>query len=230
LFSSAILKSTYLCLINFVSKVSFPYVNFIFELCVVPFGRSAIINLMNDLSIFTDEEIQTLTRLPVQIGYYMSYADDEDGEDDDEREYRAMTACIRAVAKVYDGPGVVDDVARAALQSQDQWPAWEDGVFQTPKFAAHAIQIVQSKAGIQEAKNYRKAMMKIGSSVAMAYGEFSSFDEDEEPETGFFSNLAAKIVESLKEASDEKVNSVANISAAERAALARLSDALTVSE
>lgn len=182
---------------------------------------------MTDLSIFTDDEIQTLTRLPVQIGYYMSYADDEDGEDDDEREYRAMAACIRAVAKTYDGPGVVDDIARAALQAEDQWASWDDGVFQTPKFAAQAIAIVKSKAGEQEAKNFRSAMMKIGSAVAMAYGEFSSFDDDVEPETGFFAGLASKIVGGLKEKAEEQVNSAANISAAERAALSRLSEALT---
>ena len=55
---------------------------------------------MTTLSDFSASELELLVSLPYKVGVYVSHADDEDGEVDDEREMAALESCIKAIASL----------------------------------------------------------------------------------------------------------------------------------
>lgn len=184
---------------------------------------------MTGISIFSGEQIVLLASLPYRIGVWISDTDDEDGETDDRREMKALAVCIKMAAKQYDGPGIVDDILRETLAREKLWSGWAEGAFDVLPDCKKAVALLQDKSGLQEAKNYRAAMMEIAVTVAQAYGEFSSFDEIPEDE-GILGKIVGKVVGGFSNLSKDDANHPMNVSAAEDSAISQLSAALKVSE
>lgn len=184
---------------------------------------------MTGISIFSEEQIVLLASLPYRIGVWISDTDDEDGETDDRREMKALAVCIKMAAKEYDGPGIVDDILRETLAREKSWPSWKEGAFDVLPDCKKAVALLKDKAGIQEARNYRAAMMEVAATVAQAYGEFSSFDEIPEDE-GILGKIVGKVVGGFSNLSKDDANHPMNVSAAEDSAISQLSAALKVSE
>ncbi len=184
---------------------------------------------MSELSIFSDEETDLLVSLPYKVGVWVSHADDEDGEIDDEREMTSLAVCIKAVAKEYDGPGLVDDIARETLKREPFWLDWTDRAFNILPDCEKAIALLKQKPGLGDAKNYRAALLEIATTVGQAYGEFNAFDDIPEDE-GFFAGIAGKIVGGFSGLSKDDANHPANISAAEDSAIAQLAAALKIDD
>lgn len=184
---------------------------------------------MSALSAFSEEEITLLASLPYKVGVWVSHADDEEGELDDVREMKALTTCIKAVTKAYDGPGLVDDIARETLKRESLWPQWTDRAFNILPDCQKAIVLLKEKSGLQDAKNYKAALLEIATTVAQAYGEFNSFDEIPEDE-GFFGGIVNKVVGGFSGLSKDDANHPMNVSAAEDSAISQLAAALKVKE
>ena len=53
---------------------------------------------MSALSNFSEDEIELLASVPYKAGAWISHADDEEGEDDDERELKALESIIKEIA------------------------------------------------------------------------------------------------------------------------------------
>ncbi|MCB1563204.1 MAG: hypothetical protein KDJ75_06480 [Alphaproteobacteria bacterium] len=183
---------------------------------------------MTQLSDFSADEIELLVSLPYRVGVWVSHADDVEGEADDEHEMEALESCIRAVAKKYDGPGLVDDIARETLRRRDSWADWTDRAFNILPEAPRALSLLQSRAGRADAKNYKAALLEIAATVARAYGEFGAFDEWENEGSGLFSALAGKIAGAFSSLSQDDKNHPMNISPAENSAISRLAAALKI--
>ena len=184
---------------------------------------------MNALSVFSDEEITLLVSLPYKVGVWVSHADDEEGEADDEREMKALSTCLKAVARKYDGPGLVDDIARETLKREKFWLEWTDQSYNILPDCEKALALLKEKAGLQDAKNYKAALLEIAATVAQAYGEFNSFDEIPEDE-GFFGRIVKKVVGGVVGLSKDDANHPMNISASEDSALSQLAAALVIDE
>ncbi len=184
---------------------------------------------MSELSIFSEDEVTLLVSLPYKVGVWVSHADDEDGEADDEREMKALAMCLKAVAKEYDGPGLVDDIARETLKREPFWLEWTDQAYNILPDCEKALALLKEKAGLQEAKNFKSALLEIGSTVAQAYGEFNSFDEIPEDE-GFFGGIVNKVVGGFSGLSKDDANHPMNISASEDSAISQLAAALKIDE
>lgn len=175
---------------------------------------------MSELSVFSPEEIDLLARVLFKVGAWVSYADDEDGEEDDALEMKALSACIRAVAKKYDGPGLVDDIARETLKRQADWEAWADESFHVLSECRQALDLLKARAAERDVKNYKAALMEVGTTVARAYGEFGECGDDDEG--GVFGALLGKITSGFSGLSGEDKNHPMNVSAAEDSALEEL--------
>ncbi|GJL85114.1 MAG: hypothetical protein DHS20C02_08890 [Micavibrio sp.] len=184
---------------------------------------------MSELSIFSDEEITLLTSLPYKVGVWISHADDEEGEADDEREMKSLSACLKAVAKEYDGPGLVDDIARETLKREPFWMEWTDQSYNILPDCEQALVLLKEKAGLQDAKNYKSALLEIAATVAQAYGEFNGFDEVPEEE-GFFGSIVNKVVGGFSGMSKDDANHPMNISPSEDSAISQLAAALKIDE
>lgn len=182
---------------------------------------------MAELSIFSEDEVLLLASLPYRAGMYVSEADDDEGEADDEREMRALSACLRSVAQKYDGPGLVDDIFRETMAQKALWGQWAEQSFDPLPDCERAVALLNARAGEGEAKVFRTAILEVVYVVASAYGEFVDMDDIPE-EKGFFSALADKIVSGFSNLSVDDEGHPSNVSAAEDSAIARLSESLNI--
>lgn len=182
---------------------------------------------MADLSQLSGSEMELLVSLPYRAGMFVSYADDVDGESDDEIEMAMLEASLKAVADMYAGDPVLSGIFKQALLLKSEWPKWQTKVFLIAEDAQAAIMLLKSKAGEGVAKSYRAALMEIATTVAQAAGEFDQFDDVAEAKKGFGA-LVGKIVGGFSGLSKDDQNHPANISASEQGALFELSEALKV--
>lgn len=185
---------------------------------------------MTQLSDFSKDDMNLLISLPYKVGVWVSHADDVDGEDDDAHEMEALESCIRAVAKKYDGPGLVDDIARETLRQREKWPEWTDRAFNILPDCHRALELLLSQAGRKDAKNYKAALLEIAATVARAYGEFGAFDDWDNEGEGLFGSLVSKITAGFSSLSKEDKSHPMNISPAENSAISRLAGALKMGD
>ncbi len=182
---------------------------------------------MKFLDGLSPEDQKYLASLPYKVGVYISHAEDEEGEVDDEREISALEACIRAIANLHDDQPVVAEIFEMTLNMQDHWPQWEAKSFNAPDDARKAIAILTANTPEPSRetalKNFKQSLMEVAKTVAQAYGEFGQF-EDDEKQTGIFAGLVGKITQKLSTKND--ANNPMNISAGESNAIAELRKAL----
>ncbi len=178
---------------------------------------------MTQLSCFSDEEIELLISLPYRVGMNVSYADDEGGERDDEREMHALEICIRAVSKLNEGSELVKEIAHKILDSKDKWPLWSQGVFNLEPHCEKAVLALKAHVNDDDVNAYVKMVLEIATTVAQAYGEFG---EEEEPEKGFFGKAVSKIAGGFAGMSADDESHPMNVSASEDDAIASITAAL----
>lgn len=181
---------------------------------------------MSQLSFFTAEERALLVSIPYRAGVFMSHADDVGGEEDDQREHKALEATMRALASKEGYHDVVREILQTSLNNAAQWSNWQETAPLTLRDGKAAIAILQDKTTDEVAKSYRKAVLHIAQSVAMAYGEFSGDDWDEPEEEGFWGSLMNGILGRVQKVEEE--SGAMNISASEDSALSALANALAV--
>lgn len=177
---------------------------------------------MAPLSEFSDEDAALLVSLPFKAGIWISYSDDAEGEDDDEREMKALRHCLRAVARLHESDPLVAGILNACLQAEEQWAGWAEDCFHLPVDAKKGMAIVKARAPEKTARNFRAALMEIAAAVAQAYGEFGEFEDDDGE--GVF----GKIIGAFSKLGQDHKNHPMNVSAAEDSALSKLAEALKI--
>lgn len=180
---------------------------------------------MASLSDFSSTELELLVSLPYKVGVYVSHADDEDGEVDDEKEMEALKGCIKATAGLHQDKPLIADVMRQTLDMRSEWPNWAAQSFNVPRDAQQAVALLSSRVSETELKNYRAALMEVATTVAQAYGEFGEFDDDD-TSGGLFGGIVSKITSGLASLGADDDNHPMNISAAEDTAITALREAL----
>ncbi len=178
---------------------------------------------MTQLSSFSDDDRELIVALPYRVGMHMSYAEDEDGERDDELEIRALKSCISEVAKLENRQDLIKQISAEILSRQDSWDAWSQGVFNIVPQCEKAVDIMKAHANDDEFEDYIKMVLEVASAVARAYGEFG---EEPEAEKGFFGKAMSKIMGGYSGMSSDDINHPMNVSAAEDSAIAAISAAL----
>lgn len=174
---------------------------------------------MTKLADFSGVEADLLVSLPFKAGIFVSHAEDEEGEQDDEKEINALQHCIRIIANNPEGDAFVKEVAAETLKSKDQWEAWTEQSFRAPEEARKAATLLTARVPEATFKKYRSALMEIAGAVALAYGEFG-MEEDE----GFFT----KIMDRLSRLSHDDKGHPMNTSPAEDSALSALAAAFKI--
>ncbi|PCK00502.1 MAG: hypothetical protein COA45_01600 [Zetaproteobacteria bacterium] len=178
---------------------------------------------MTQLSSFSDDDIELIVSLPYRVGMHVSFSEDEEGEQDDEREMRALESCIKEIAKLYEGSELTKEIALEVLRSRDKWESWSQGVFNIEPQCEKAVLVLKAQASEAEVKSYIKMILEIASAVAQAYGEFG---EEPAPEKGFFGKALSRIVGEFSGLSSEDANHPMNVSAAEDSAISSIAVAL----
>ena len=179
---------------------------------------------MTSISEFSGSELELLISLPYKVGVFVSYADDEDGERDDEKEMAALEACIKAIARLHEDKPFTAEVMQQTLAMKSEWGNWAAQSFGTPDAAGQAAALLSARASDTEQKNYKAALMEIASTVAQAYGEFGEFEDESE---GGLAGLIGKITGGLSKLSGDDADHPMNVSAAEDSAIEQLRAALS---
>ncbi len=181
------------------------------------------------MPIFSDlspEEKSLIAGFPVRAAFFISHADDIDGEADDANEKKAMISAMRAMVKHHEDSDLIKGLAAFAFESRTRWDGWEDGAFQVLSEAPGVMNKVLSLFGKDEARHYRALVLEVSEAVAAAHGEFAAFDDD--AEEGFWAGLAGRIAGKIKDS--QAGGGGANISATEGGALSELAAALKIPE
>lgn len=179
---------------------------------------------MTSLSMFSEDEQNIIVSLPYKAGIYVSHAEDENGEIDDEKEMRALEYCLKSIAKLHEDKPFIKEVARQTLSRKDDWPLWIDDSFHVVNEANQITEVLLEKLGKQGFKQYRAMVMQVAGAVARAYGEFGDWDDEED--VGFFKNVINTVVDGFSAMSQDDKDNPMNVSPAEDSALANLSKAL----
>lgn len=179
---------------------------------------------MTSLADFTASELELIASLPYKVGVYVSHADDEGGEDDDEREMDSLESCMKAIASLQEDKPFTAEAIRQTMVMRSEWPRWAAQSFKVPEEAAQVKALLAGRANEQETKNYCRALMEIATTVAQAYGEFGEFEEEDEG--GVFGSILGKITSKLSGMSADDANHPMNVSAAEDNAINTLREAL----
>lgn len=177
----------------------------------------------------TARQKQALISLPYRVGVWVSHADDEEGEYDDEMEMRALQRILVAYAHEKALPPFVDSLVKDTLSHKDSWQDWADMAMTVVPQSKKAVGFLYARYGETEGRAYAQMLMDVGEAVAMAYGEFGMGDEtDSETVLGrFIMKFTAKL---RGEGGADDGPGLANISAAEQAALDKLDAALAIDE
>lgn len=177
---------------------------------------------MSILSSFSAEEAELIVGLPYRVGIHVSHAEDEDGEDDDEREMRALENTLRAVAKTHEGSAFIQEVVQETLSRRGDWSRWTENVFNVAPECARVVAILKAKVHKDEVTEYKALIVDIASAVAQAYGEFGDGSSGKEG----FAGIVKKVVGGFLGTSRDDAGHPMNMSAAESSAIAAIVDAL----
>lgn len=176
---------------------------------------------MTQITEFSGQDVDIVAGLLVQASMNVSYAEDEDGERDDELETAALEASLREVIKSEARPEIIRQIAKAALDGKGKWEIWSQGVFNIEPLCVNAMRTFKAKATEVESKEYARVVVDVATAVAEAYGEFGV--EDELP-TGALSAAMKKIFGRFGK--KDEANHPMNVSPAEESCLETISKAL----
>lgn len=176
---------------------------------------------MTQIRDFDAQDIDILAALFVQAAIHVSHAEDEDGEDDDVLEMKALAAGLREISGRESKAEIVRALAKEALARKGEWDKWGQGVFKIEPICTKAMGVFKTKASQDEARQYAAAVMEVATAVAQAYGEFGVPEDEPENALGAFMK---KVFSGFK--SDNEAHHPMNVTPAEESALLVISKAL----
>lgn len=168
------------------------------------------------LSTLNDDERKLVVSIPYRVGIWVSYADDEGGENDDQNETKALGKVFKDISRSKNLPPFIADVLDEIESAQDRWPEWEAAASDTLGDCTRVLVLLESRASAADNSNYKKLLKKIAYRVAGAHGEFG----EAEASGGIFARLLKKLKPSAQ------AEDFMNISPAEEEALQNLARTL----
>lgn len=174
---------------------------------------------MADIKEFSEDDFNAIVSLPYRAAIHVSYAEDEDGGQDDALEMDAMEACLKAYAKSSDNL-LCAQIAGAILDARDQWRVWEQGTFNIEPLCHNGVSALARYAREDDVRHYKKMVLSIARDVAQAYGEFGDSSGAGERK-GVFGLVLDRLSGNRLES-----HSPMNVSAAEDEAISRIRAAM----
>lgn len=179
---------------------------------------------MTDLSSFSEQERALIVSLPYKVGLWISHAEDEEGEDDDAQEMKALKHCVVGIAKAHEQNGFIHALLVEMIRGREDWSQWDDDAFQVVAQIKGVKPALQKHLSEAEYKEFCKVLIEIAIVVAEAHGEFG--DWGDEPDESLFSGFMNKMKDRFSGMADSTGASPMNISAAEDDAIKQLKAAL----
>jgi hypothetical protein len=177
------------------------------------------------LEQFSDEEKNMIVSLPYRAGIWIGSVDETGSTVSDLHERVSLRDTIEKKASGLFESAFVHEVMVELKRRDVEWDKWQGQVGDILADCKSAVKIVETKMTEHDTNAYKRNMMQIATSVALAFREF---DE----KAGFFKKLGVytrigidKILGGIKGESYSS-EQLLNISLAEDLALAKLAKAL----
>lgn len=168
---------------------------------------------------FLKEDLELIVSLPYRVGIFVARADNaRDTDRDEKREEKALRAVLECLGAQEEKCPFLAEVAQESLRHHAYWPAWraKKGLAED---IARALRIMEPRLSAESVTQFRRALFHIGSVVAMAYGEQCDQHHSEALAGQLIARLSDRFFDPLEKNPE-------NISAAEKAALQKLKEAL----
>jgi hypothetical protein len=171
--------------------------------------------LLND---FQKEDVETIISLPYRVGVWIAHADDvQSTKRDEKREEKALKAVLNSLESNKRKWPFLAEVVDETLDNKRLWPKWAARQ-DLHGDIARACAVIAEHQPAETVVQFKKALFHIACTVAQAAG-----DDDDLHSEALIGEIAAKLADKFF---DPLAKNPENISAAEKAALQKLKDAL----
>lgn len=182
---------------------------------------------MYQLDQFSPEQRQLLVMLPYRTGLFISLSDATGGGESDAAERQALESIVTSFAEDFLKSEFTEQIMRRTLAEKAAWPSWEHNIHNVPDECRQGCNLLADRIAPRDLGAFKDNLLEIATSVAMAFQEFdfeqASLWERLRMSGGFRLHcFSAK----LQRRSAPSLMEYVSISPAERAALARIQDAL----
>lgn len=160
----------------------------------------------------SDSDRAMMIALPYRIGLFVSHSDTTGGWEAQDREMQTLTTILRSYAEDFCKSPFAQGLLLQTLAQRNEWVRWSQGLDHVPGECVAAMYDLRGALDAKEIKSFQGQMMDIAFAVAHAFRE----EDKTSPKPTWLGRLFGQ-----ENRADHE-----NVSAAERAALARLADAL----
>ncbi len=127
---------------------------------------------MSFLDSLLPDQRNLLVSLPYRIGLYVSQSDESGGDDSEEAEMQALTSIITAYSQEVFGAETVQYVISETVARKDEWEEWSKDLETIEGECHRAIDILSEAVDEKEVNAFKRSMLEIGESVALAFREY----------------------------------------------------------
>ncbi len=127
---------------------------------------------MNFLDNILPDQRDLLVALPYRIGLYISQSDQSGGDSSDEAEMQALSSIITAYSQEVFGAETVQYVISETVSRKDEWDSWSKDLETVEGECHRAIDILSEAVDEKEVSAFKRSMLEIGESVALAFREY----------------------------------------------------------
>ena len=180
---------------------------------------------MTHLSVFSDDEKETLVRLPYHVAVFISRADNAQSDEETEDEINAFKRIVKVLPNLYEGIPLIQEIFSETHARQEEWGGWDDKSLVVQEKCSEAMSYLKQKAEPEEASAYARAVHEVADTVARAVAEAGAFEIHHVPDKGLM-----KIIYNAMQAIGMTSGKAANaISAKEQTAISEVDAALGLS-
>ncbi len=127
---------------------------------------------MNFLDGLAKDQRDLLVGLPYRVGLYISQSDESGGDESDEAEMIALESIVTAYSQEVFGAETVQYVIGETVQRKDEWEKWSENLEQVEHECRKSIDILSSAVDEKEVSAFKRHLIEIGESVALAFREY----------------------------------------------------------
>ncbi len=127
---------------------------------------------MNFLDQLMPDQRNLLVSLPYRVGLYVSQSDTSGGDESDEAELQALSSIITAYSQEVFGAETVQYVVGETVLRKGEWEEWSKDLETLEGECHRAIDILSEAVDEKEVSAFKRSLLEIGESVALAFREY----------------------------------------------------------
>ena len=127
---------------------------------------------MSFLDEISVDQRKLIVSLPFRVGLYISQSDETGGDESDDLEMEALDSIVTAYAQEVFGAETVQYVISETVARKGEWSGWSDDLDSIQSECYRAIDILADVVDDKEVTAFKRHLIEIGESVALAFREY----------------------------------------------------------